>query len=138
MTHLLADIGNVALWLSAVGIVAWIVQYSVLARWHRNPLGVSLVGMEIAMLAIYAPSLMALADPADYATFATTRWYLYLTVGIVVATAAFVVTRIAAFEWIRRQRGVGGLAANGRVAELEAEVARLRERLEARSLMAAA
>jgi hypothetical protein len=131
VTHLLNDTGNAALWLSGASIVIWIVQYSLLAAWWRSAIGVTLIGLAVCMLAIYIPSLMALADPADYAGFASTTWYLYLTVGIVVASAGFQVTRIVTWERIRRRRYHGHLMLPAdlitRIAELEAELEACRQ-----------
>ena len=131
MTRVLNDAGNAAIWVASAGIVVWIVQYTILTKGRnwRDIIGVTLVGEALVILAIYIPTLMALADPVRYAHFATTRWYLYLTVGIVVATAVFIVTRIATWEYIRRQRNPGTLSPVQRISELETEVAELRARL---------
>ena len=134
MTRLLDDIGNFCLWVSSAMIVIWVIQYSLLAKWWRNFIGISIVGLALCLLAIYIPSLMALADPVDYANFATTRWYLWLTVGIVIATMAFLGTRIITWEVIRRRRDHGRrvlLPAElmRRITELEAENACLQRRL---------
>jgi hypothetical protein len=126
VTHLLNDTGNAALWLSGAAIVIWIIQYSLLAAWWRTAIGVTLVGLAVCVLGIYIPSLMALADPQDFAGFAATTWYLYLTVGIVAASAGFLVTRIVTWERIRRHRYHGHLMLPAdlliRIAELEAEL----------------
>jgi hypothetical protein len=102
--HALTDIGNVCLWGSAVLIVAFVVQYTTLAAWWRSPIGITIVGLDLCILAIYIPSLLALADPGDFARFATTRWYTLLAVGIVVATFLFGATRIITWEYLRRKR----------------------------------
>ena len=132
VTHLVTDTGNAALWLSGAAICIWIVQYTFLAAWWRSAIGVTLVGLALVDLAIFIPSLMALADPQDFANFATTTWYLYLTVGIVIASAAFLVTRIVTWERIRRRRKAGEavLPAHmaARIAELEQELEELRAR----------
>jgi len=127
-----ADIGDICLWLSSAAIAIWIIQYSVLASWWRHVIGVTLVGFALVTLAIYIPSLMALADPADFARFASTTWYQWLAIGIVFASAVFIITRIAAWERIRRHRhdGVMVLPAHmaARIRELEQENADLRAR----------
>jgi len=132
VTHLLTDIGNAALWASGAAIIIWVVQYSLLAPWWRSAIGITLIGLAFVDLAIYIPPLMALADPRDYAGFASTRWYLYLTVGIVVASAAFLITRIAAWERIRRHRDDGKFVLPAhmaaRIAELEAQLAECQQR----------
>ena len=132
MTHLLNDIGNAALWASGAAIIIWVVQYSLLAPWWRSAIGITLIGLALVDLAIYIPPLMALTDPADFTSFATTRWYLYLTVTIVVASAAFLVTRIAAWERIRRHRNDGKMVLPAhmaaRIRELEAQLADCLER----------
>jgi hypothetical protein len=133
VTHFLDDAGTAAIWAASIGIVIWIVQYSLLARWHRNFIGITMVGEALCILAIFIPSLMALADPADYAHFAQTTWYLWLSAGVVMATALFVFTRIATWEYIRRQRGAKSALSPGemaaRMAALEAENISLRELL---------
>ena len=134
MTHLLNDVGDVAIWVSSIGIVIWVIQYSALAAWWRNTIGITMVGLALVDLAIYAPTLMALIWPARYADFAGTRWYLYLTVSIVTVSAVFIITRIATWEHIRRQRdghrrelSPGDLTA--RITALENENEELRQRL---------
>ncbi len=134
MTRLLADIGDFCLWASSVMVVIFVIQYSVLASWWRNFIGITIVGEALALLAIYVPSLMGLADPAEFAHFAATRWYLYLTVAIVVATTLFLGTRILTWEAIRRKRNDSKAALlpsvmAERIDELETENDALRERL---------
>ena len=126
--RVLQDAGDACLWASSVMIVAWVIQYSVLAPWWDNPIGITIVGEALCLLAIFVPSLLALADPAAFATFAQQTWYTYLTIGVVAATAVFLGTRIVTWELIRRRRGTAGLP-NGmaaRITELETENARLR------------
>lgn len=131
MRHVLNDVGNVAIWASAVFIVIFTIQYSVLSPWWRHFIGITIIGEGMAILAIYIPTLMVLAGAGPYTG---TAWYLWLTVVIVVATAFFMGTRIVVWESIRRKRRSisdtqlllpSKMAA--RIAELEAEVARLRE-----------
>lgn len=133
VTHLLTDTGNAALWLSGAAIIIFVVQYTLLARWWTTAIGISIVGLALVDLAIYIPPLMALADPHDFANFAATRWYLFLTVGIVVASAGFLVTRIVTWERIRRRRKHGGELAlpahmADRIRELEAQLAECQQR----------
>lgn len=112
MIRVLTDAGNAAIWISSVGIVVWMIQYTALAPWWKDTLGVTLIGEAVVILLIYIPTLMALADPAGYANFAQARWYLYLTVAIVLATALFVLTRIVVWERTRRQRRHAKLSGN--------------------------
>jgi len=124
------DVGNLCLWLSSIALAVWIVQYSILAKWWKHIIGITLIGFALVDLAIFIPSLMALADPADFARFANTNWYRILAVCILVASSAFILTRITAWERIRRHRDpVLPTHLEERIAELEAENARLRERL---------
>jgi hypothetical protein len=102
--HALTDIGNFCLWGSSVLIVIFAIQYSLLAKWWRNPIGVTIVGLDLCILAIFVPSLLALADPGGFAHFATARWYLFLAVGVVAATFIFTATRIITWEYLRRKR----------------------------------
>lgn len=123
------DVGNLCLWLSSVALVVWIIQYSVLAKWWKHIIGVTLVGFALVDLAIYVPSLMALADPAQFARFASTTWYHWLAIGIVTASAGFIITRITAWERIRRRRDTEPVLPahmSERIAELEEENRRLR------------
>lgn len=135
MIHLFTDIGNVCIWATSIGIAVWVIQYSLLAKWWRNTIGITMVGNALCILAIYIPSLMALADPADYVHFAAARWYLWLAVVIVVATAVFIITRIVTWEVIRRQRNGGRNALlpaemAARITELQAERDELRRQLD--------
>lgn len=120
LTQILKDGGDVALWASAIGILIWVIQYTILAKWWKNFIGITLVGEALCILAIYIPSLMALADPTDFASFAQTSWYLYLGFGIVTATALFIITRIITWEYVRRQRGRAKLQAEEQAVELSA------------------
>lgn len=127
------DEGDAALWWSSAVIVAWVVQYSVLAEWWRNLIGITIVGLAICLLLVYIPSLMALAWPEQFATFAQTVWYKWLAIVIVNATAVFMTTRIWAWEQVRRRRGVTPLLPSDqakRIAELETENAGLRQQIE--------
>lgn len=130
----LLDEGNTALWVSSAAIVVWVIQYSKLAPWWRNFIGISIVGLAVCLLLVYIPSLLALAWPAQFAHFATARWYTWLAIIIVNLTALFMVTRIVTWDYIRRQRnGAKSVLLPSewavQVAELQAEVERLRERL---------
>src|SRR5215472_10626806 len=126
------DVGNLCLWLSSVALAVWIIQYSVLAKWWTSVIGITLIGFALVDLAIYVPSLIALADPADMANFASTTWYHWLAICIVVSSAAFIITRITAWERIRRRRGDGRpvLPAHmaARIRELEQQLAECQER----------
>lgn len=125
------DEGNAALWLSSLAVVLWVVQYSILARWWRNPIGITIVGLATCLLVIYIPSLMALALPAQFAGFASTTWYQWLAVIIVNATAVFMIARIVTWERLRRhRRDVFPQNAIERIEELEAENAALRAQLQ--------
>ena|SRR5215469_5429503 len=127
-----ADIGDICLWISSAAIVVWIIQYSVLAAWWRSVIGITLVGFALVTLAIYIPSLMALADPHDMANFASSTWYRWLAIAIVFASAAFIITRIAAWDRIRRHRDDGKFVLPAhmaaRIAELEAQLAECQQR----------
>jgi len=126
------DVGNLCLWLSSAAIVIWVVQYSILAAWWKHAIGITLVGFALVDLAIFVPGLLALADPADFSRFANMTWYHWLAVCILVASTAFIITRITAWERIRQRRhDEPELPAHlkERLAELETENQRLRERL---------
>lgn len=128
----LLDEGDVMLWLSSAAIIFWVVQYSILAAWFKHLIGITIVGLAVCLLLVYIPSLMALADPAEFAKFASTRWYQWVAIVIVNSTAVFMLTRIWAWEAIRRKRATTPLLPGDqakRIAELEAEVAGLRQRL---------
>ena len=107
MRTLVGDLGDIAIWISSIGIVIWVVQYSLLSPWWKDTIGITMIGEALIILAIYIPTLLALADPAGFAGFATAGWYLWLTAAIVIAGAVFIVTRIVVWERIRRQRNHG-------------------------------
>jgi hypothetical protein len=127
---LVSDIGDMAIWTASIAWLLWAVQYTVLAPWWHHVTGITLVGLALLTVATYAPSLMALADPGGFATFAGTTWYHWLATGIVIASAIFAVTRIGAWEYIRRHPGPLPSQMAERIAELETENAALREQLE--------
>jgi hypothetical protein len=129
---LLSDFGDFCLWASSLLIVVWVVQYSVLARWWRHFIGITIVGLALCLLAIYIPNLLFLADPSDFGNFATTRWYQILAACIVGATTVFLATRIATWEFIRRQRQeLLPSQMLARITELEAQLAECRAAQEA-------
>ena len=107
MIRVIGDVGNAAIWISSAGLVFWMVQYSLLAPWWRDSLGVTLIGEALIILLIYIPTLLALADPAGFTNFAQTRWYLYLTAAIVIGSMVFILTRIVVWERTRRRRKLG-------------------------------
>ena len=41
--RVLQDAGDACLWASSVMIVAWVIQYSVLAPWWDNPIGITII-----------------------------------------------------------------------------------------------
>lgn len=136
------DEGDAALWLASAAIVIWLIQYTMIVDWWRNSpgsrgtrfVGITIAGLAICLLLVYIPSLLALAWPAKFAGFAATTWYHVLALVIVNATVVFMLTRIATWEYLRRQRrrGVPSTLPRDlvkRVDELEAENAELRERL---------
>ena len=104
MIRALDDIGDFLLWGSSALLAVFVIQYSVMADWWRNAIGITIAGEALCLLAIFVPSLLALADPAGFARFATQTWYLLLSVGVVFLTFAFTLTRVVTWERIRRQR----------------------------------
>ena len=108
MIRAFTDLGDVCIWASSVMIVIFVIQYSVLASWWRGAIGITIVGEALCLLAIYVPSLLALADPGDFAGFAQSTWYRLLAVGIVAATTVFMATRIITWELLRRRRALNG------------------------------
>lgn len=101
-TALISDVGNVFLWLASIFIVIWVVQYTILAPWWRDFVGVTMVGEALCLLAIFIPSLIQLADPHE--VFVGTRWYLYLSVFVVAFSCFFMGTRIVVWDRIRYSR----------------------------------
>jgi|SRR5262250_1156449 len=125
-----ADIGNLCLWITAIAIVTWIIQYTWLTRGRnfRNIIGVSLVGFAVVTLAIYVLAILSLADPSDYSRFAGTHAYRWLATVILFSSSVFIITRIVAWEQMRRRGHATRSRAAARIAELEAENQLLRER----------
>jgi hypothetical protein len=130
----LLDFGDAMEWITPIALLLWIAQYSVLAPWWSQFTGTWQVILALVIVAIYIPSLMAVADPAGYAHFAQAQWYQWLALCIVTASAVAAVGLIAKWESVRRLRKRTGRALlpaemAARIRELDAEVASLRERL---------
>lgn len=104
MIRAVTDIGNFCLWGSSALIVIFMIQYTALAKWWKNPIGVTIIGLDLCLLAIFVPSLLAQADPGGFAHFASARWYLFLSASVVTLTFLFVATRVITWEYLRRKR----------------------------------
>lgn len=102
--HFLTDVGNFCLWGTAIALLIWIIQYSLMEDWWRNAIGIRLVGLAVCVIAIYIPSMMALADPRAFASFGSTLWYHWLVVGILVATFSFATLGVITWDRIHRQQ----------------------------------
>lgn len=103
MPRAFIDIGNVALWAASALCVIFLVQYAVQepTLW-RNPVGITIWGETLMILVIFAPSLLALADPA-FVHFGTAVWYQWLGLFTVVAVLGFMATRVVTWELVRRR-----------------------------------
>lgn len=102
--HFLTDLGNFCLWGTAIALAVWIGQYWAMEDWWRNAIGIRLVGLAACVIVIYIPSMLALAWPSQFSGFASTTWYHFLAVGIVVATFVFALIGNITWEHIRRSR----------------------------------
>lgn len=102
--HFLTDVGNFCLWGTAIALIVWIIQYSVMDDWWRNAIGIRLVGLAACVIVIYIPSMLAGAYPSAFGHFASTLWYHWLAVGIVFSTFSFATLGVITWDRIRRQR----------------------------------
>jgi len=130
----LLDLGNTFEWVTPVALLFWIAQYTVLAPWWSQFTGTWQVVLALVITAIYIPSLMSLADPAGFATFAQTNWYHWTALFIVTFSAAAGMGLIVKWELVRRERKRTGRALlpaemARRITVLETENAALRQRL---------
>lgn len=108
-----ADIGNACLWGGAAALLVLSGGYAVLARWGRRDgsgrrtrptlEGVSIVGLALGIVIIYAPSLLALVSPGLNG-FATKDWYFWLAVATVIWVLIFAVILNYCWDRVRRQR----------------------------------
>lgn len=104
MLHLFTDIGNAALWGSSVLCAVFLIQYWLMEpSFWRNPVGGSIWGLTLMMLVIFAPSDLALADPA-FTGFGASVWYRWLAIVTVILVFVFMLTRVIAWEYVRRIR----------------------------------
>lgn len=111
--HAATDFGNFCLWAGTAALLSLSAGYAILARWGRRngtgrrvrPTleGVSIVGLALAIVIIYTPSLLALLRPGLNG-FATTDWYFWLAVATVIWVLVFAVTLNYCWDRVRRQR----------------------------------
>lgn len=102
MHRVAGDIGNICLFGTVIVLIIWFIQYTILAKWYKNVIGVTLVGFAFVDVAIYLPSMFALADPKGFAHFATTNWYFWESFFVVLFSFSFAITRVVSWELIRR------------------------------------
>jgi hypothetical protein len=103
MLHVFTDIGNAALWGASVLCLVFLAQYAVMEpTFWRNPVGGSIWGLTLMMLVIFIPSDLALADPA-FTGFGASVWYRWLAIFTVILVFAFMLTRVVAWEHVRRR-----------------------------------
>lgn len=101
--RLFTDIGTVCIWGTAVLLVAALAMYTAMERWGwaRNWVGRIIVGLATAIVVIYIPSLIALADPA-FTGFGAKIWYRWVAIGTVIFTFAISAAMVATLEYVRR------------------------------------
>lgn len=104
MIRLVSDIGDAAQWILIVLIPIFVIQYSLLARWWRNPFGRTIVLLDLCLLGVLGPSVYVLADPRSGAAFLTSDGYIYLEVVVLVIAMLIVSSRIWLWERLRRTR----------------------------------
>src|SRR5258708_38401307 len=63
-----------------ISLVAWVVLYSVLAAWWRNPIGRTLVAKTAPIARLFIPSILALFFRPD---FYIARWADVILLGVV-------------------------------------------------------
>lgn len=103
-------------------IIAFIVQYSVLAKWWRNPIGATIVVKDLLIVVVLAANAIEVFAPPSLAL----EWVVVLITGLI---GPVMVWRMAVFASYHRSRPATdpAIAALQREnAELREEVARLR------------
>lgn len=103
MTRLLLDLGDAGEWAATVTVIAFIIQYSLLAKWWDNFVGRSIVGLDACLLTLLIPSVILLTKP-HWAPFFASNWFLAIEVAMLFSVSYIMVTRIWGFTKIRRQR----------------------------------
>jgi len=108
LTRFIFDIGDTAQWVLGVGLLVWIIQYTVYGikagyGWWRTVIGRSLIGIAVAFELVLGPSLYVLSNPTS--GFIRSTGYGYLETGNLVFAAVVVLLIIWGF-WRERRRAV--------------------------------
>lgn len=70
--------GDISQWIAAVGLVSFLMMYTIFASWWKDPVGWVVNIFAVSLVLILIPSLMALADPSEFVHFANSTWYKVL------------------------------------------------------------
>lgn len=99
--RILSDISDAAQWAITVAIVVFIVLYTWLAQWWKNPFGLSIVLLDVCLLGILIPSLLAMSDASI--VLRTTAWYPWLEACVLVLTTGVTVSRVYVWYHLHRR-----------------------------------
>lgn len=101
------DVGDAGEWAATLLTIAFLVQYTMLAKWWRNFVGRSLVFLDISLLGVLIPACILLAKP-KWTRFFASNWYL---------TIECLVLAVVSFVMLSRMVGFGRLSSVQRTEE---------------------
>ena len=108
MKHIVFDWGNTGEWIVGVGLLFWMIQYTIYAPWWNNWLGRSLFSLAVSYELIFWPSMYQLAFPTSH--FLGSDPYDYLETANVTIAAVVVIALIVGFYRVHK---AGKLRRNG-------------------------
>lgn len=96
------DAGNIAIWLAAIAELVFVIRYTMIAPWWRNPVGSTIVALGICLLVILVPTCIELALPTvEFFRSVTWQW---VTVTDLLIVPAVAIWRLLYWERVYRLR----------------------------------
>ena len=103
--HLVDDLGNFAEWACTVVLIAFVVQYSLYAKWWANPIGQTVVALDLCVLILLIPSDIGTLWPSW--SFLHGIGYVWFEVGLLFLVLATMLWRMAVWQAVVRSKPRG-------------------------------
>jgi dipeptide/tripeptide permease len=95
----------VSIWVAAIGLLVWMIQWTLLGEWYRNAVGWRLMGIEVCLELLLVLSCINLADP-KFVVEESQRWYGYFSAAVLLLIALIVVQGVIAWELLRQKKKI--------------------------------
>lgn len=103
--RVLHDIGHTSIWIAAIGMLVWMIQWSLQGHWWQNAIGWRLMGIEICFELILILSCIDLAVPG-FVIQESKSWYGYFSASVLLLIAVIVVQGVIQWEILRRKKKI--------------------------------